>query len=126
MKIIKSIALVVLAGIVFTSCKKEAEVSEKIIPQNAKAETAVVKKEVAAENLQSATFKIEGMTCPEGCAKTIQEDLTKTDGVQLAAVDFDKKLATVSFDKTVQNQASLTKIVQAAGDGTTYKVSDFK
>lgn len=126
MKIIKSIATVVMVGLVFASCKKETEVSEKIIPQNSQTEAPVVKKEIAAENLQSATFTIEGMTCPEGCAKMIQEDLTKTEGVQVASVDFDKKLATVSFDKTVQNQESLTKIVQAAGDGSAYKVSDFK
>jgi Cu+-exporting ATPase len=46
--------------------------------------------------------------------------------VQSAAVDFDKKLATVSFDKTKQTPESLTKIVQATGDGKTYTVSKMK
>ena len=46
--------------------------------------------------------------------------------MQTAKVDFDKKLATVTFDKTVQTPESLTKIVQATGDGKTYKVSNMK
>ncbi|WP_366186516.1 heavy metal-associated domain-containing protein [Flavobacterium ovatum] len=126
MNIIKSIALLVFTGVVMTSCKQNTEVAEKIIPQNAQNEAPKLKKEIAAENLQSATFKIDGMVCAMGCAKVIQDDLTKLDGVQVAEVDFDKKIASVSFDKTVLNQESLTKIVQATGDGTTYKVSDFK
>ncbi|MCW2117891.1 heavy-metal-associated domain-containing protein [Flavobacterium sp. 7A] len=126
MKIIKSIALLVIAGVVFTSCKKDTEVAEKIIPQNAHAEAPMIKKEIAAENLQTATFKIDGMVCAMGCAKAIQDDLTKLDGVQAAEVDFDKKIASVSFDKTIQNKESLIKTVQAEGDGVTYKVSNFK
>ena len=66
------------------------------------------------------------MTCAMGCAKTIQEDLADLDGVQDAAVDFDTKLATVSFDKTVQTTETLTKVVEAAADGKTYKVKDMK
>ncbi|MNT77881.1 Heavy-metal-associated domain protein [compost metagenome] len=61
-----------------------------------------------------------------GCAKTIEEELTNLDGVEKATVDFDKKTATVSFDKTIQNSESLTKVVQETGDGKTYKVSNFK
>jgi copper chaperone CopZ len=43
------------------------------------------------------------MTCAVGCAKTIQEDLTQLEGVQKATVDFETKIATVTFDK-LQNQ----------------------
>ncbi|MCG9791530.1 heavy-metal-associated domain-containing protein [Flavobacterium algicola] len=126
MKIIKSIALLAIAGVVFASCKKETEVADKIIPHNDKTETVKVKKEIAAENLQTATFKIDGMVCEMGCAKVIQDDLNNAEGVQVAEVDFDKKIASISFDKTIHNQESLTKIVQAEGDGATYKVSNFK
>ena len=64
------------------------------------------------------------MTCAIGCAKTIEKELSDTDGVQKAAVDFDKKQATVSFDTSIQTPASLTKIVEATADGKTYKVSN--
>jgi len=123
MNFTKSIATLAIAGLLFTSCKKET--AEKI---TAETETTApkVKKEIAAENLQTANFNIEGMTCAIGCAKTIQEELSELEGVQSAAVDFDNKTATVTFDKTVQNEESLTKVVQATGDGETYKVSNFK
>lgn len=125
MKFTKSIAIIALSGLLFASCKdNKAEASSK----TASSETTApkVKKEIAAANLQTASFKIEGMTCAIGCAATIQEELTALDGVQTAKVDFDKKLATVTFDKTIQNPETLTKVVQATGDGKTYKVSDMK
>jgi mercuric ion binding protein len=125
MNFTKSIAVIALSGILFVSCKdNKAEVKT----ETASTETAApkVKKEIAAANLQTASFTVEGMTCAIGCAKTIQEELTDLDGVQTAKVDFDKKLATVTFDKTVQTPESLTKVVQATGDGKTYKVSNMK
>jgi mercuric ion binding protein len=125
MNFTKSITAVVIASLVFVSCKNNSETTKTGM---ATTETTApkVKKEIAAANLQTASFKVEGMTCAIGCAKTIQEELTELDGVQTATVDFDKKLATVTFDKTVQNPESLTKVVQATGDGKTYKVSDMK
>jgi mercuric ion binding protein len=125
MKFTKSIAIIALSGLLFASCKdNKAEASSKTTASETTAPK--VKKEIAAANLQTASFKIEGMTCAIGCAKTIQEELTALDGVQTAKVDFDKKLATVTFDKTIQNPETLTKVVQATGDGKTYKVSDMK
>lgn len=125
MNFTKSIAIVALSGLLFVSCK-DNKAEEKTETASTETTAPKVKKEIAAANLQTASFKIEGMTCAIGCAKTIQEELTALDGVQEAKVDFDKKLATVTFDKTVQTPKSLTKVVQATGDGKTYKVSDMK
>ena len=72
--------------------------------------------------MQTASFEIEGMTCAIGCAKTIEEELSGLEGVQKATVDFDSKKATVVFDKSIQNQDNLTKVVEATADGKTYKV----
>ena len=82
--------------------------------------------EIAAANLQEASFKIDGMTCAIGCAKTIEEELNGLDGVKAAKVDFEKKSATISFDKTILSPEIITKVVQATGDGKTYKVSNMK
>jgi mercuric ion binding protein len=125
MNFTKSIAIIALSGLLFASCK-DNKAASKTETASTETETPKVKKEIAAANLQTASFKIEGMTCAMGCAKTIQEELTDLDGVQTAKVDFDKKLATVTFDKTVQTPESLTKVVQATGDGKTYKVSNMK
>ena len=120
----KSIVTLVLTSVLFVGCKeKSTEIVSKEITETA---SPKVKKEIAAANLQTASFSVEGMTCAIGCAKTIQEDLTGLDGVQKATVDFDTKLATVTFDKTVQTPEKLTKVVEAAADGKTYKVSNMK
>jgi mercuric ion binding protein len=125
MNFTKSITIIAFSSLLFASCKDNKAASKT---ETASSETSApkVKKEIAAANLQTASFTIEGMTCAIGCAKTIQEELTDLDGVQTAKVDFDKKLATVTFDKTVQTPENLTKVVQATGDGKTYKVSNIK
>jgi mercuric ion binding protein len=125
MNFTKSIAALTLATLLFVSCKKNNEEAPK---ETTATETIApkIKKEIAAENLQTANFSIEGMTCEFGCAKTIQEELSALDGVQTATVDFEKKLATVTFDKKIQTTETLTKTVQATGDGKTYTVSKMK
>ena len=129
----KSILTLVLASISFVGCKEKE--TEMVSKETATTEALKIEKDpsdseqpkkIAAANLQTASFSVEGMTCAVGCAKTIQEDLTKLDGVQKATVDFEKKLATVTFDKTVQTPEKLTKVVEAAADGKTYKVSNMK
>ena len=120
----KSMLTVVLASVLFAGCKDKLnetdskEITTTDIPQ--------IKKKIAAANLQTARFSVEGMTCAVGCAKTIQEDLTQLEGVQKATVDFETKIATVTFDKSVQNPEKLTTVVEAAADGKTYKVTNMK
>ena len=43
-----------------------------------------------------------------------------------SSVDFEKELATVSFDKTVLTPEKLAKVVEATADGKSYKVSNMK
>lgn len=126
MKFTKTIAVIAIASLAFVSCKKEEDKSLSLIKAQAEKEAPKEHKAIAAENVQTASFEIEGMTCAMGCAKTIEKELSNLEGVEKAAVDFDKKTATVTFDKTVQNQENLTKVVQETGDGKTYKVSNFK
>ncbi len=106
-----------ISGIFFTNCKQTATApGEKNVAES--------KSAINPEKLEKATFNIEGMTCAIGCAKTIEKELSETNGVQNATVDFDKKVATVSFDSSIQNPESITKIVEATADGETYKVSN--
>ena len=126
MKFTKIIATFAIASLVLVSCKKEEDKSLALIKAQAEKEAPKEHKAIAAENVQTASFEIEGMTCAMGCAKTIEKELSNLDGVEKATVDFDKKTATVVFDKTIQNQENLTKVVQATGDGKTYKVLNAK
>ncbi len=120
MKFSKSIIGFALVTMLFVGCKKNEN-------KTADAKDASVLKEVAAAvKPETASFHIEGMTCAIGCAKTIEEKLSKMDGVQKAKVDFDKKEATVNFDLDKLKSEDLVKAVETTGDGKTYKVSDVK
>jgi mercuric ion binding protein len=124
MNFIKSLVALLLLTLIFVGCKEK---TEDTVSDAAKETSAPkVKKEIAAANLQTASFTIKGMTCAVGCAKTIQEELNGLDGVKTATVDFEKELATVSFDKTVLDSEKITKVVEATADGKSYKVSNMK
>ena len=116
MKNIRNMAFIALIAIFAVSCKQEATSEVK--------EGTAVKTEVLAENLEIASMNIEGMTCEVGCAKLIEGKLTGAAGVTEAKVDFESKIATVTFDKTQQTIASLTKVVEKTGGGDLYKVVD--
>lgn len=105
-------------------CKERTD--ETVSDTATEESTPKAKKEIAVANLQTASFSIEGMTCAIGCAKTIEKELNGLDGVQNVTVDFEKKSATVSFDKTILKTENITKVVEATGDGKTYKVSNIK
>lgn len=120
----KSILTITLASLLFVGCKEKN--NETVSDTTTENSAQKVKKEIATANLQTASFTIKGMTCEIGCAKTIQEELNGLEGVQTAAVNFEKESATVSFDKTVLTPEQLTKVVEATADGKTYTVSNMK
>lgn len=120
----KSIMTLMIASLLFVGCKEKT--NETVLNSATEKSAPKVKKEIAAANLQTASFTIKGMSCEIGCAKTIQEELNGLEGVQTASVDFAKELATVSFDKTTLTTAELTKVVEATADGKTYTVSNMK
>ncbi len=115
MRKLKNIAFASLIILFAVGCKKEATAEVK--------EVAITKTEIAAENLETASFTIDGMTCEIGCAKTIESKLVNAEGVGEAKVDFESKIATVKFDKTKQTIESLTKTIEKVGGGDSYKVT---
>jgi Cu+-exporting ATPase len=117
----KSLLILGIVSTFFISCKDTASK-----PADATDETNTKKEVAVATKPETASFKIDGMTCAIGCAKTIETKLSKMDGVQKATVDFDKKEATVNFDAAVLTLEKLTKAVESTGDGETYKVSEMK
>lgn len=124
MNFLKSILTLTLASLLFVGCKEKT--ADAASGATTESNAPKVKKEIAAANLQTANFSIEGMTCEIGCAKTIEKELNGLDGVQKATIDFEKKSATISFDKTVLKTENISKVVEATGDGKTYKVSNMK
>lgn len=122
MKNVKNFMLIVFTSVALFSCKNETTESKEVIP--AETATDTVSKTIAAENLETESFTIEGMTCQMGCANAIESKLAGLDGVQEAKVDFESKVATVSFDKTKQDKASLIKIIDGVAGGETYKATE--
>lgn len=116
MKNLKLITLFTCSAIMFVSCKNER--TSEIIENKTEA--------IAPENLATASFSIEGMTCPEGCAKVIENKLAGLNGVSEAKVDFENKKATVTFDNAKLTPESLVETVEKVGGGDLYKVSDVK
>ena len=121
MKTFKSICIVAIMALVFTSCKNEAQPEVKTV------DVEVTKKDVAQTLDPNATyakveFSIDGMTCAMGCAKTIEKKMAKMEGVKSAKVDFDKRLAMVEYDEAKVTPTSLEETVTKVAD--IYKVKD--
>lgn len=124
MNFAKKLSLIAVAALLFASCKDTSKDGNLETPAEGVVTDSTQNKETAA-NLETATFKIDGMTCPMGCAATIEQKLSKMDGVENAKVDFDSKTATISFDPAKQTAESFVQTVEKIADGA-YKVSDVK
>ena len=121
MKFLNSILGFALLSTLFFGCKDTAS---KPTGEN---EESTTKKEIAvAVKPEKVSFTIDGMVCPDGCAKMIEKKLAETQGVQEAKVDYEAKTATVNFDLDKISSQDLVKVVESAGDGKTYKISEVK
>lgn len=117
----KTFLALALAGFVFTSCKQTADEPTK--GATAATETSTTD---APGKIETASFNIEGMSCAVMCASKIQKELTNTNGVQKATVDFEKKTATVEYDSGKITPEKLVETVEAVNGGDSYKVSNVK
>jgi len=114
----KLVFTLALSSVLLTSCKEKAT-TETATQTEAKTTAAVGK-------VETASFTIEGMSCEIMCASKIQKELTATEGVQKATVDFEKKMATVEYDASVTSPEKLIEKVEAVNGGDSYKVSNLK
>jgi mercuric ion binding protein len=63
---------------------------------------------------QIATLAVENMTCGT-CPIVVKKALERVPGVSATSVDFDKKIATVTFDPDKATSAKLTQATTDAG-----------
>ncbi len=123
MNTFKNICIVAILALVISACKNEAQPEVKTV------DVEVTKKGIAEALDPNATyakveFSIDGMTCAMGCAKTIEKKMAKMEGVKMAKVDFDKRLAMVEYDEAKVSPESLEEAVTKVAD--IYKVKDMK
>ena len=78
--------------------------------------TVKINEKVIYSELSEASFSISGMMCKIGCAKAIETNLGKIDGVQRASVDFETSLATVLYNSSILQTDDLIQTVTNTGD----------
>ena len=120
MKTLKNIMALAIMVLITLNCKNEVKPEVKTV--DVASETSKTLDPNA--NYAKAEFKIEGMTCEIGCAKTIEKKIAKMEGVKSAKVDFDRKLAMVEYNDAKVTTTSLEETVTKVAD--IYKVSDMK
>ena len=76
---------------------------------------------VEKSNIQSAEFKISGMTC-EGCTKEVKHEVNKLQGILKSEASYQKANAIVQFDNSKTNIAEITRAINSTG----YKVTQTK
>jgi len=124
MKSFKHILVLAIVTVFTFSCKNEAQPEVKTAPASTNTKVETKKAINPNAKLAKAEFKIEGMTCAMGCAKTIEKKMAKMEGVKSAVVDFDRELAMVEYDEAIVTPASLETTVTSVAD--TYKVKDMQ
>lgn len=121
MNSLRNIFLVLALVFVVISCKNSEQPELKSVNTEV---NEVEKKLDPNATYAKAEFTIKGMTCEIGCARTIQKNLAKMDGVKSAKVDFEKELAMVEFDEAMVDFNALEKAVTKTSE--TYEVSEMK
>lgn len=120
MKTLKYTLSIITLSLAIVSCKNETTPEVKTV--ETQVEEVTQKFNPDAEYI-TASFEIEGMACPMGCAKPIEKNLAKMDGVKKAEVNFETKTATVYFDETLASQDAFIAAVK--NTGKTYSVSSW-
>lgn len=103
--------LLISASFFFLSCSNE-------LANQSNSENS--DQEVASND--SLLLSIEGMMCPTGCAKPIEEKLASCSGVSNCVVDFENQTAYIHYDNTSITPDSMIQVIGAVNDGA-YKAS---
>ena len=116
MKIKHIFILALTIAFTFSSCKEEAK----------KEPIKEVQKEIALADFETVSLNVSGMTCQIGCAKKIQSDLSKKDGVASAKVIFTDSLATIEFDKNKTSKEDLISFIGGIAGGDLYSATEIE
>ena len=88
----------------FVSCNNE----------EAEHETETNTEEISQEDLMTAEFNVNGMTCG-GCEKAVDNSIQKLSGINHTRISHLDSIAVVEFDKTKTNEDDIRKAISDAG-----------
>jgi len=72
------------------------------------------------EQPTTLAVKIEGMSCPAGCAGPIQEDCSKLAGMGKSEVNFEEGMGYFTFDASLVSQEDVLKCISNTNGGGIY------
>ena len=110
----KSLLFFLISLLFIIGCNQQPKPEFKVVA----ASTNIVEN-VKNNNLFEASFSISGMMCKMGCAKAIENNLSKMEGVQKASVDFETSIATVLYNSSLLKAEDLALTVINTGDAYT-------
>ena len=113
----KSLLFFLINLLFIIGCNQQPKPEFKVV-----AASTNIAENVINNNLFEASFSISGMMCKMGCAKAIENNLSKMEGVQKASVDFETSIATVLYNSSLLKAEDLALTVLNTGDA--YKVSN--
>ncbi len=110
----KSLLFSITSLLFLIGCTQQPKPEIKVV-----AATTNIVENVVDTNLSEASFSIAGMMCKMGCAKAIENNLSKMEGVQMASVDFETSIATVLYNSSLLKTDDLALTVINTGDAYT-------
>ncbi len=75
-----------------------------------------------AQDNKYINLKIDGLHCAAGCARYVQTELNKNDGIT-ALVDFNNKQAIVEYDSNIYSADKIITIINGYQGGEKYTAS---
>ena len=110
----KSLLFLLISLFFVIGCNQQPKPEDKVVTT-----TTNISENVIDNNLFEASFSISGMMCKMGCAKAIENNLNKMEGVQNASVDFETSIATVLYNSSLLKTEDLALTVLNTGDSYT-------
>ena len=110
----KSLLFFLINLLFIIGCNQQPKPEFKVV-----AASTNIAENVINNNLFEASFSISGMMCKMGCAKAIENNLSKMEGVQKASVDFETSIATVLYNSSLLKTEDLALTVLNTGDSYT-------
>lgn len=77
---------------------------------------------VEKSNIQTAAFKIDGMSC-QGCEEEVKHEVNKLQGIIKTDVSYENKNAVIQFDNSKTNIAEIEKAINSTGYKATQTTS---
>ena len=124
-KVLKLTVPLVSILVLILNCKQNKE-AEIISVETANSQIHNETTQTEGLNYVTATFTIKGMSCEMGCARAIENKLSKLDGMSKASVNFKEEMATVKFDANKVDETLLISTVTSVSQTLSFSVENFK